>query len=366
MKKLLYLTVLLTSFSWVNTAFAQLAGHNIIFVHGFKSADLNTPRNLSELTGQQLQEQALKNNAEVAKSNPLFTRMDLPVIYDSSDRIEGGIAITLYKQIKEIAQQKRCENYCIVVASSAGDLVTRYILANQARWLEADGLPPLKILMTVDFFGAGGGTEAADLAIAGSSNLYPLISWLPYVNDAFKSLIGFVPTPGHTGIVADLQTNKARSLAVSTPSAIPRFRFVSEFTGPVSYFVKGSDDNLVPAHSACGGMYAEAVDSCSSQVAMNGHITKKNSPSKFYFNNFPVLMSDNVRHGAALNADTSGNHSALVIENNQLLGEAAFTAEKAVKTNLWVFKQNYIYAANPKNLILGELIFSTLDKYQGG
>src|SRR5690554_5270338 len=139
------LAVALTGGLFAGTAQAQLAGHNVILVHGFQQEDLaNAPANF----------QAIKNAGEEYWRTFWLSRSEARIDWGSNGRIEGSIAQQAYQQIKEISQNGLCNNYCVIVSHSTGDLVTRYLLDNQARWLQADGLQPLKILAAIDYSGA--------------------------------------------------------------------------------------------------------------------------------------------------------------------------------------------------------------------
>ena len=151
------LAVAITGSLFAGTAQAQLAGHNVILVHGFQQQDLaNPPANLQEV----------KNAGEDYWRTFWLSRAEARIDWGSDGRVEGGIAQQAYEQMRQISQQGLCNDFCIVVSHSTGDLVTRYLLENQARWLQSEGLQPLKILATLDYSGAGGGTELANLALS--------------------------------------------------------------------------------------------------------------------------------------------------------------------------------------------------------
>ncbi|HAC27890.1 MAG TPA: hypothetical protein DCF82_08765, partial [Marinobacter hydrocarbonoclasticus] len=179
-------------------ASAQLAGHNVILVHGFMMDDLsNPPANFQEV------QQAGEDNWREYWLNRAEARID----WASNGRVEGQIAQQAYQQLRQISQQGLCNDYCVVVTHSTGDLVTRHLLENQARWLQSEGLQPLKILAVLDMAGAGGGTELADLAVSIAYN----DSWYNWpVKQAVKAFTGIDPEPDNLGVVNDLQTNVAR------------------------------------------------------------------------------------------------------------------------------------------------------------
>ena len=117
--------------------------------------------------------------------------------------------------------------------------------------MESAGLEPLNIVAVLDFAGAGGGTNVADLAVGIAGN-----SYIPgFIKSAIGGLfgldIGKIPV-NEMGAVLDLQVSAARNLATA-PSDIPRLRFTGAGGNAlIKPIITGEDDGLVPAHSSCG------------------------------------------------------------------------------------------------------------------
>lgn len=339
---------------FAGSAQAQLGGHNVILVHGFMMDDLsNPPQSFEEV------QQAGADNWRAFWLSRAEARID----WASDGRVEGKIAQQAYQQIRQISQQGLCNNYCILVTHSTGDLVTRYVLENQARWLQAEGLPPLKILTSIDLAGAGGGTELADLAMSIAYN----DSWYNWpVKEAVKAFTGIDPEPGKMGVVNDLQTNVARNLAVS-PNSIPRLRFVgggSSYGGITKPFIAGTDDGVVPTHSACGATTSEGIDSCSNSITLGGKVTSTNGPDGLYYNNYPVLMSEGLSHGGQINTET-GNTAVPVINNVSVNGLqvdfASRTYYQRAWWQLWGKGDKYVEVPGSDQTYMSSLIYTTLN-----
>ncbi|MBW7470099.1 hypothetical protein QQF73_08385 [Marinobacter sp. M216] len=348
------LAVAITGSLFAGTAQAKLAGHNVILVHGFQQEDLaNPPENF----------QAVKDAGEDYWRTFWLSRSDARVDWGSDGRIEGSIAQQAYQQIRQISQQGLCSNYCIVVSHSTGDLVTRYLLENQARWLQSEGLAPLKILAAIDYSGAGGGTELADLALSIAYN----DSWYNWpLKAAVEAFTGIEPEPGKLGVVNDLQTNAARNLAIS-PNSIPRLRFVAggaSYGGVTKPFIAGTDDGVVPTHSACGSTTAEGIDSCSNRISLAGKVTSQNGPDGLWFNHFPVLMNEGVTHSGVLGSET-GYTSVPVVNNTTLNGLrvdfASRTYNQRAWWQWWGAGDTYIEVPGSDQTDMSTLVYTTLN-----
>lgn len=347
-------TALLSASLLSTSVSAQLAGHNVILVHGFQYEDLASPP--SDL-------QTVRNNGADYWQTFWLSRSDARIDWGSDGRVEGGIAQQAYQQIKAISQQGLCNNFCFIVSHSTGDLVTRYVVENQARWLQADGLPPLKILAALDFSGAGGGTELADLAVNVAYN----DSWyLAPAKAAVRAFTGIDPQPGNLGVVNDLQTNVARNLAIS-PNSIPRLRFVaggSSYGGITKPFIAGTDDGVVPTHSACGAASANGIDSCVSNLSLGGKVSGQNGPGSLYWNHFPVLMNEGVSHSGVLGSE-SGNTSVPVVNNTTLNGLqvdfASRTYNQRAWWQWWGAGDQYVEVPGSANTDMSSLVYNTLN-----
>lgn len=346
--------VAITGGLFAGSASAQLAGHNVILVHGFQQEDLsNPPANLQEV----------KNAGEDYWRTFWLSRSDARIDWGSDKRVEGGIAQQAYQQLQSISRQGLCNDYCIVVSHSTGDLVTRYLLENQARWLQNNGLQPLKILASIDFSGAGGGTELADLAL----NIAYNDSWYNWpLKQAVRAFTGINPEPGSLGVVNDLQTNAARNLAVS-PNNIPRLRFVaggSSYGGITKPFISGTDDGVVPTHSACGATTSRGIDSCSSSLSLAGKVSSQDGPSALYYNHYPILMNEGASHSGVLGSET-GNTSVPVVNNRTLNGLrvdfASRTYNKRAWWQWWGSGDQYVEVPGSANTDMSTLVYNTLN-----
>ena len=286
-----------------SAAMAGIGGHNVVLIHGFQ------PDNL--LSGQASVSE-IDANSDEYWAEFWSGRADAQIGWDSTERIEGGIAQDVFRQIKDIARSEICDNACIYVTHSTGDLVARYALENQDRWLTAAGLQPFDVIATVDLAGAGGGTNLANLGISTSESDSFLLS---PVNKAVEAFVGFnADDPDNLGVVNDLQTSIARNTAIS-PNDVPRLRIAgggSDFFGLTGPFVKGNDDGVVSMASSCGSVSVSGVDSCISQRAADGEVKNTNAPDGLYHNHLPFLMSDKAGH---LNMLGSGDNQTATTGN---------------------------------------------------
>ena len=153
-----------------SAASAQIAGYNVLLVHGFQFGDLSSKPSDAEVYNRNLISDFWLNRAE-GKLN-----------WSSAERVEGKISQQIFEQAKTYSQQGTCANGCVIVTHSTGDQVVRHFLANQEEWLSNAGYEPLNIVATLDFAGAGGGTDFADLAVGVVAN--------NNVPQAIKSTIG--------------------------------------------------------------------------------------------------------------------------------------------------------------------------------
>ncbi len=327
---------------------AQLAGHNVILVHGFQPDNLyNQPSGDAQI----------RQNGENYWSDYWNTRAEARFDWNSYDRIEEGTAQRLYDDAVALSQAGTCSNGCVIVTHSTGDLVTRYFLENQEDWLAAAGHEPLNILTVLDFAGAGGGTEIADTAVsmASSNNWF---SWAAM--EALQAWLGAEVGQEDLGVLYDLQPAAARNLAVS-PSSVPRLRFAGAGTDYFSLtggFITGTDDGVVPTHSSCGAVNQKAYDSCSKDVAFDGYINKGdiNGPATLFHNHYAVLMGEDTSHSGSVGAQT-GVRLTYVDNNFDANGIAVdFNTEKV---NGWFW--DYRYVKNSSGRSMSETVYTTLD-----
>lgn len=336
------------------TAHAQLAGKNVILVHGLQADDLSdNPAN----------QQEIDQNGDAYWQAFWASRAEARIDWGSHERVEGRTAERAFQQMVEISQQGLCDQGCILVTHSTGDLVARYILANQERWLSNAGIEPLNIITALDFAGAGGGSELADLAV----NAAYSDSWSDeLVKQAVTAYLGTEPTPDNLGVLRDLQPSVARNLATS-PNSVPRLRFVgggSDYYGLTGPFLPGTDDGVVALHSTCGGTQAGSYKSCVSDVALDGKRTSVEAPDSLYYNHFPILMGEDVDHGDVINTE-SGNTLTYANNNLNFSGVAinfdTETYEKRPWWKLWGSGDTFQVVTDSEQHSVSGLVFTTLN-----
>ncbi|NRA25352.1 MAG: hypothetical protein HRU08_12955 [Oleispira sp.] len=289
-KTLLHIMTILFALLLPSTGIAKIAGYNVIFIHGFIPYD--------PIIGDREEHVLKRRILDFAAPFWVENHTEGFLNWSAADRIEDGIAKLVVKQAKQYSANGLCHDGCVLVTHSTGDLVARYFLANQKEWLEKDGYEPLKIIATIDFGGAGGGTDIADkLVNVVDSDYFPLP--LKLALGAILGLDRDIFDYQDLGALLDLQKSKARSIA-NWPNDIPRLRFSG--SGKVlggrliKMLIPGADDGVVPAHSSCGAASADPIDSCSNYIGYDGKQGKVKGPSKLLYNHFPVLMSDNYGH----------------------------------------------------------------------
>ncbi len=342
-------------------AVAKIAGYNVILVQGFSIGDLIKP----------------PTYAEVVARRPMPTywqeRAEGYLNWSSAERIEGGIARMVFEQAKGYAQQGLCAKGCVLVTHSTGDMVVRHFLQNQANWMRNAGLEPLNIIAVVDFAGAGGGTDMADLAVA--------IINSEYVPQPIKWAVGMVlgsdldaTDYADFGVGIDLQTSVARTHAMS-PNAVPRLRISASgsnssptlgWTMPVvKAIVRGADDGLIPAHSACGASAPDAILSCSKNIDFNGKRQSVYGPTRLLYNHFPLLMGADYDHGGTI-ADKNMGKATYVL-NNFIGGlNVDFqTYTHKITRNWWEFWKpagTWQYVKESETKSMASIVYETLDR----
>ncbi len=332
------------------TANAQLAGHNVILVHGFQFSDLQNPPSDSEVLNRRLMPEFWQQRAE--------GRLN----WSSAERVEGGITQQIFEQAKQMAQQGTCNNGCVIVTHSTGDLVTRYFLENQESWMRNAGLEPLDIVAVLDFAGAGGGTELANLAVdIASSGSVP-----DWIKQAISGLFGMnlsTADISELGVAQDLYVSAARSLATA-PSDIPRLRFSgSGGNFLINTIIPGADDATVPAHSSCGASSPAAIDSCSNHVKYSGKLTNVNGPSGLMHHHYPILMSKDADHGQVIKDEAKGKISFVLNNFNAGLNvDFATTRETVPWWQFWRETGTFQYVKNSQNRSISSVVYSTLNQ----
>ncbi len=345
MKLLLSLCFSVAFFSL--SSIAHSATYPLVLVHGLQPSKLGT-----QLTPDQVDQ-----NGALYWSEYWGARAQARIDWPSTERIAGRIATDyVWPKLRQLSIDGTCNPGCIFITHSTGDLVTRYILDNQALWLTNAGLRPLNIIATYDFSGAGGGSELADLAVnaAGGSSLldsatrYALSLWL-----------GRTVSANMVGVLNDLRVNSARQLAPFPSSRVPRLRFTgnaSDYLGLTSPFLPGEDDGVVAAHSSCGASTAVNVDSCSRSVAFDGKIASQSrGVVSFMPQHYPIMMSSKYSHAATVGAQpkgqiTTANNSATFLNSGRV---AVSTYDE--KRGFWVFSSHYRVVTDSNRYSMSEL-----------
>jgi hypothetical protein len=267
------------------TASAQIAGYNVLLVHGFQFGDLSSKPSDADVYNRDL------------ISDFWLQRSEGKLNWSSAERVEGRISEQIFEQAKAISAQGTCSNGCVIVLHSTGDQVVRHFLANQEVWLSNAGYEPLDIVATIDFGGAGGGTDFADLAVGIVAN-QSVPQWIKDTIGFFLGLDLSAADMSDLGVVQDLTYSGARSISMA-PNDIPRLRFSGSGgnTNPLKVLLSGYSDGVVPASSSCGSSSPAGITSCSSSIGYSGQIASRNGPSGLLYNHFPVLMSKHYDHG---------------------------------------------------------------------
>ncbi len=311
------------------SANAQMAGHNVVLVHGLQSAVL--------YEGKQTDEQ-LTQSAVNYWDDYWLDKGDYRIDWDTNERVAGKTAERAYDVVMQLSDANACANGCIFVTHSTGDLVARYVFDNMDTWLAAAGKPALNVLASIDLAGAGGGSELADLAI----DLQQNDSW--YVSP-FKAALsyftgGSTTMPDNLGTMYDLQVTTARNIA-TTPNSIPRLRFAGG--GDDAYMtskaiLNGTDDSVVALHSACGAINARGIDSCSTRVEMDGWVDAANGPDGLVYNNYPILQGENISHAGIM---------SFYGTTNAIDDELAYVRNSFSSNGLSVNFDTYVYDYKP-------------------
>jgi hypothetical protein len=313
------------------------------------------------------QPQQLISNGDVVASGQKYWQgywdnlSDARIDWPSHERIEGKIATDyIWPKLKSFSESNFCSPGCIFVTHSTGDLVARYIIDNQATWLENVGLPPLNIVATFDIAGAGGGSELADLAV---SVAQATESWTFIIEAALEAWLGG-DLSDEMGVLHDLKVNNARNLSPLPDARIPRLRFVgdaTEYLGVTSPFIYGNDDGVVGSHSSCGGNRQGRYGSCSMQVDFNGKISNQgDAVTGFMPYHYPMLMGKAYSHGSLLEPKQEGKVTAASNNENLLYGESIHFDTYTKTTGWWLWKSNYLYVQNSQDDSMSTLIYDAI------
>lgn len=286
-------------------AHAKLGGKNVVLVHGLQTSHLAGAPN----------DAGLQRDANEYWEDFWGPRAEAILYWSANERVAGGIKDDMRAQIKRLEARGTCRSGCVFVTHSTGDLVLRDALTRLRQW----GVNPkkFKVIASLDFAGAGGGSELAQVAVnvATGGGVVNAVA-----RSAVNLFLGFTPNRNNLGVLNDLRPAAARNIAISNQS-VPRLRFVGsgdEFLRATKGFLEGFDDSVVAFHSACGARFVDSYESCSRSVRNNGVLRRSDGPSSFYFNHFPVLMGENTDHFEAISNSRSGNMTTVV--NNTTRG----------------------------------------------
>lgn len=356
---------LATIFIWAAlapAASAQLAGHNVLLMHGFIADDLIKPPSREEVLNRRRLSDFWQARAEGFLN------------WSGADRIEGGIAEVVYEQALAHARRGLCDQGCVLVTHSTGDLVARYYMENQEVWLRNAGYAPLKIIATIDYAGAGGGTDLADVAVAAANSeaIPDVMKW------AAGAVIGMnldVTDYDQLGVVLDLQTSAARNLATA-PTATPRLRFsvnggdllelgMGQVRAITKTIIRGADDTVVPAHSSCGASAPDAIESCSAHVAYDGKREREFGPRGLLHNHYPVLMAGDYDHFDITQDQHRGLATFVFNDFNAGLKVDFNTFTRSVTRRWWQFWKEtgtWQYVSGSDRQSLTRLIYNTFNQ----
>ncbi len=297
------------------SAFASIDGMKVILVHGYQAEDLSDSNRSSKARQYGSYNNYLKHRAEnVYWNGPWKGKADAFIWWDTKERVTGGIATDVKNQIKALSNNSSFKGKpLLIVTHSTGDLVMRHALKKLGNWGVSTN--NFKVMAVMDFGGAGGGTELADI-------VYNIANGSGAVNSAQRAAInavmGFTPQKGKIGVMEDLRPSKARSIN-SGHSSYPRLRFVGtgwQYAGVTKPFLKGMDDSVVPLHSACMASSNGSYDSCSKSIANNGVIKSiSKAPGSIWSNYHPILMGEKTHHGGTIGSQ-KGSQIATVNSNN--------------------------------------------------
>lgn len=326
-------------------------------MHGFVPQHLLAPR--GQIDENDLRQEAL---VQAGIMSPYF---DEYIVYPSFERVSGGIATSVYNQVKELETRGICSNGCFVVTLSTGDLVARYMMSRLNAWgINAN---KFRVLATLDLVGAGSGTELADTGVnvITSDNLFSSVTRLAlsaWLGDDFTGI-----QPSGLDVVNDLRPSMARSLA-TTNLSIPRLKVAGggkisplvDVTGP---FISGGDDGVIPLHSACGARYKESIYSCANNIRIDGRVASADGPSwGFLYNQFPVLMPENLGHLDSNDPEPVGKLVAISSNvNKNFAGLSLSVNEQTRTTGRWLWKKTYREVNYNQSTPIGQFIFDSLN-----
>ena len=275
---------------------AQIAGKNVILVHG-----LSPSRWLSGEESGGL-EYAISYWQDI---DPAFKRQDGNTDYiihwPPSRRLTGpkSVISMVVPQLKKLLRQDYCQQQCVILTHSAGDIITRYVLKNKASLL-GDLADKLRVAAVIDLAGAGGGSDLADYIVGTASGVN-------YSSDVIEALFAYAGLPiefgFNLGFVYDLQTSVVRNTATNGFPAIPHLRVAG--TGTTRYghathlLIRGGDDSVSPLHSTCGAALPRSYYSCAQDIGADGRVgwvPGAPAPWELYDYHYPIIMGQSVTH----------------------------------------------------------------------
>ncbi len=305
--------------------------------------------------------------------------------YDSSFRLEGsdGIGRKVANQLKALfaAKPNFCNDTqgCLVVTHSTGDLVMQYIEDNKSSLLDSTTRSRFNVTAYIDMAGARGGTEGATVlyelanflnTLASNTVLSP--SKQDEVNTVNDWLNFFMGTSGvkymapgkhfNSGVLYNLQTGPARNTGLVNPSNIPHLRIASggdEIYGFITHlFIKGTDDSVVPLHSACGSDRPESYNTCVWNRTLDGKVTWfGDAPGNLYRLHLPFIQSETLRHNGHQWND-KGNRMTPLMGNGNVRGNLDIGI--VTKTTWDIFLNQYIRIDGAENKTMGQVLSSSL------
>ena len=357
-KQLCSLILLITCFSMAQ---ADIAGKNVILIHGFNPFQLLDPPD----------DNGRRDAQDYwADIDPAFKRQDggrSNIIHWPSDRRltgSNGIISVVQPQIQALLQEDYCRDQCVIVTHSTGDLVARFLLKNKRSLFGSAMADRFKVAGVIDLAGAGGGTELANYGVG-------VANGINYAGDVISALLEYAGFPVHfglnVGVMTDLQPSVARSHATNGFPTIPRLRVTGagdEFYGFATHpLISGRDDSVVPLHSACGASYAAAYDSCSQDTRLDGRLTwisAAPSASQRYDFHYPILMSEDVPHNAMQGNRTGFSMTSVrSIEadyNNSGVNALGVDVADYEKREWWDFWRKYRYVEGASSRSVSTLL----------
>ncbi|AUI88593.1 hypothetical protein BS333_20020 [Vibrio azureus] len=338
------LTTLLLTMFFSSLANAALGDYKVILIHGFQAGQLQTKPTKTEVEA----------DGDIYWQDYWSQYADARIDWPSHERVEGRISSDyVWPKLQELSQNGTCDTGCILVTHSTGDLVARYLLDNQENWLENAGLPPLNIVASLDFAGAGGGSELADLAI----NFTDGNDWYDSaVSYAISLWLGESPTKENTGVLNDLRVANARQISMLPDNRVPRIRFVgngSDYLKATSSFLPGNDDGVVAVHSSCGSASSGDFESCFYNLSMNGKVKEQaKAVTRFLPNHYPLIMGDGYSHGETVGAKHQGHITSGT-------PSVSFSDGKEIKVETYQesgwFGSHYIYVQDSEQKTMSEV-----------